>query len=374
MKLKIVWPQGTTRVWLGLAIALIVMSLATGCQGPLFVPGTTAPAPTADQPADAAQPAATTTEPVTLKAGYVPVLAGAALFVAQDKGYFAAEGLTIELQSFRSGALIIPPLALGQLDVGFGEIGPAIYNAIAQGLDVRAVATASSQPAGYGSVPLLVRADLFDSGAVTTVAALRGRTVAVNLERSMAEYLLAEALAQAAMTVDDVTLVSLPFPDMPAAFANGAIDAAILPHPLAAQAIGAGHARVLMAGDVVAENSQLAIISFGPRLLEPDGADIATRFLTAYVKGIRDLAGAGWQGDENVAIISKYTNVPAPAVRGSVPSYFDPNGAINNDSVVRSQAYFLKRGYLEYQSPLPVDKVVTAVYLEQALARIGRAK
>jgi len=334
------------------------------------------PQAAAEQPAATAEPATDTTaaEPVTLKVGYVPVLAGAPIFIAQDKGYFADEGLTIELQSFRSGALIISPLASGQLDVGFGEIGPAIYNAVAQGLDVRAVATASSQPAGFGSVPLLVRTDLFDSGEVTTTAALRGRKVAVNLERSIAEYLLAEALAQAGLTVDDVTLVSLPFPDMPAAFANAAIDAAILPHPLAAQAIGAGHARVLLAGDVMAENSQLAIISFGPRLLKPDSADIATRFLTAYVKGIRDIAGGDWQGDENVAIISKYTNVPAPAVRGSVPSYFDPNGAINNDSVVRSQAYFLNRGYLEYQSPLPVDKVVAVTYLEQALARIGRAK
>ena len=349
------------RLWLMLTITLILTSLATGCQG---LP-----------PALGATPeAAATAEPATLKVRYVPVLAGAALFVAQDKGYFAAEGLTIELQSFRSGALIIPPLALGQLDVGFGEIGPAIYNAVAQGMDVRAVATASSQPAGYGSVPLLVRADLYQSGAVTTVAALRGRTIAINLERSMAEYLLAEALAQADLTVDDVTLVSLPFPDMPAAFANGAIDAAILPHPLAAQAIGAKHAAVLMAGDQVAENSQLAIISFGPRLLQPNGADIATRFLTAYVKGIRDLVGDGWKKDENAAIISKYTNVPVPAVRGSVPSYFDPNGAINAESVSRSQAYFLQRGYLEYQSALPIDKVVLTTYLDAALERVGRAE
>lgn len=372
MNSRFVWLQGTPKTWFLLVVAIAVLSVATGCQSPLFVSGTTAPAPTADQPADAAQPAATTTEPVTLKVGYVPVLAGAPIFIAQDKGYFAAEGLTLDLQSFRSGALIIPPLALGQLDVGFGEIGPAIYNGVAQGLDVRAVATASSQPAGFGSVPLLVRTDLFDSGAVTTVAALRGRTVAVNLERSMAEYLLAEALAQADMTVDDVTLVSLPFPDMPAAFANGAIDAAILPHPLAAQAIGAGHARVLMAGDLVTENPQLAIISFGPRLLDPGEADVAARFLAAYLRGVRDLAGDGWQQDENVAIISQYTNVPAPAVRGGVPPYFDPNGAINSESVVRSQAYFLERGYLEYQTALPVDSVVNTAHLEKALEQVGR--
>lgn len=376
MNSRFVWPQNTERTWFLLAIAIIVMSLAAGCQGAFLAPGATSPAPAADQPTDAAQPAATpiATEPVTLKVGYVPVLAGAPIFIAQDKGYFAAEGLTIELQSFRSGALIIPPLVLGQLDVGFGEIGPAIYNAVAQDLDVRAVATASSQPAGFGSVPLLVRTDLYESGAVATVADLRGRTVAVNLERSMAEYLLAEALAQADMTVDDVTLVSLPFPDMPAAFANSAIDAAVLPHPLAAQALGAGHAKVLMAGDLVTENPQLAIISFGPRLLDPNEADVATRFLAAYLRGVRDLVGEGWQQDENVAIISQYTNVPASAVRGGVPPYFDPNGAINGESVSRSQAYFLARGYLEYQTALSVDNVVNAALLEQALERVGRVE
>jgi NitT/TauT family transport system substrate-binding protein len=236
------------------------------------------------------------------------------------------------------------------------------------------VATASSQPAGYGSVPLLVRTDLYESGEVTTVADLRGRKVAVNLERSIAEYLLAEALAKVGLTVDDVTLVALPFPDMPAALANGAIDAAILPHPLAAQAVGAKHATVLVAGDLIAENSQLAIISFGPRLLNPDEADVAVRFLAAYLRGIRDLAGDGWQQEENVAILSQYTNVPAPAIRGSVPPYFDPNGAINTESVSLSQAYFLQRGYLEYQSPLSVDQVVLTTLLEQALERLGPAK
>jgi len=351
-----------------LAVAVLLMSLLAGCQAIPSMPGaTTAPPAAAEQPAAAA-------DPVTLKVGYVPVLAGAPIFIAQDKGYFADEGLTIELESFRSGALIIPPLALGQLDVGFGEIGPAIYNAVAQGLDVRAVATAGSEPAGFGSVPLLVRTDLFDSGEVTTVADLQGRTVAVNLERSMAEYLLAEALAQAGMAVDDVTLVSLPFPDMPAAFANGAIDAAVLPHPLAAQAIGAGHAQVLMAGDLVTENPQLAIISFGPRLLDPNAADVATRFLAAYLRGVRDLAGDGWQQDDNVAIISQYTNVPAPAVRGGAPPYFDPNGAINAESVSRSQAYFLDRGYLEYQTALPIDSVVDTTLLDQALEQVGRVE
>lgn len=323
------------------------------------------------QPVAAQKPFAA---PETLKVGYVPVLAGSALFVAQDKGYFAEEGLALELQSFRSGSLIIQPLASGHLDVGFGEIGPAIYNAVAQGLDVRAVATASSQPSGYGSVPLLVRADLYRSGAVTTITSLRGRKVAVNLERSIAEYLLSEALAQAGMTIDDITLVAIPFPDMPSAFANGAIDAAILPYPLAAQALAGGQARVLMAGDKVAPNSQLAIISIGARLMKPDGADIAIRFLTAYLKGIRALSGDGWKKDDSVSIISKYTAVSAAAVRGSVPSYFDRDGAINRDSISRSQSYFLKRGYLEYQSPLSTDKVIATIYLEKALERIGRAK
>ncbi|MFQ5612564.1 MAG: ABC transporter substrate-binding protein [Anaerolineae bacterium] len=308
----------------------------------------------------------------TLQVGYIPIFAFAPFFVANEKGYFAEQGLTVELQSFRSGAFMMAPLTTGDLDAGGGETGPGLFNAIDQGLDIRVVSAMASQPPGFGAVPLLVRTDLIDSGTVSSVADLAGRKVALNVERGTAEYLLAKALEGAGLTVDDVEVVSLPFPEMPAAFANQAIDAAILPHPLASRAIGAGDAVALLEGDEITDTPQNGVIYFGQRLLQPENREIGVRFLIAYLKAARDLQGDGWRSDDNVAIINLVTNVPAPAIKNGVAYYFEPNGLINRASTEDFQLYHFNRGYTEMAAPLPLDQVIIDTYLDEALARLGR--
>ena len=206
----------------------------------------------------------------TIQVGYIPILGFAPFFIAVEKGYFEEQGLDVELQSFRSGGPMIAPLSTSQIDVGGGEAGTALYNAINQDLDVIVTAGLASQPPGFGAVPLLVRKDLFDSGEVGEVADLAGRKVAINVEHGTAEYLLAEALSQGGLTVDDVELITLPFPDMPAALANQAVEAVILPHPLASRALGEESAVVLVDGDQVTDTPQNGVIYFGKRLLSAD--------------------------------------------------------------------------------------------------------
>ena len=60
------------------------------------------------------------TPPVTLKVGTINATADAAIFIAMEKGYFRDEGIEIELQEFATSALMIPPLATGQLDIATG--------------------------------------------------------------------------------------------------------------------------------------------------------------------------------------------------------------------------------------------------------------
>ncbi len=309
----------------------------------------------------------------TIQIGYIPIFAFAPFFVAEQKGYFAEQGLEVELQAFRSGGPMIAPLSVGELDVGGGETGPGLFNAIDQELDIRVVSGMAAQPPGFGAAPLLVRTDLFESGEVTEPADLAGRKVAVNIVRGTAEYLVAKGLEQGGLTVDDVELVAIPFPEMPAALANGAVDAALLPHPLAARALGEGAATVLLNGDEVTFWPQNGVIYFGQRMLDPENREIGVRFMVAYLQAARDLHGEGWRADENVLAINATTNVPEPAIRNGVAYYFDTNGYLHRDSTADFQQYHFDRGYTELSAPLPLDQVILDTYLEEALARLGRA-
>lgn len=307
----------------------------------------------------------------TIQVGYIPSLGFAPLFVGAEKGYFEAQGLQVELQSFKSGSTMISLLSTGELDVGAGETGTALFNAINQDLDVLVVAGLASQPEGFGAVPLLVRADLFESGEITSPADLKGKKVALNVERGMAEYLLAEALVRGSLTVGDVTLVPMPFPDIPAAFANGAVDAAMLPHPLAAKAIGAGDAVVLIDGDEIIDSPQNGVVYFGQRFLEKDNEEVGIRFLIAYLQAVRDLYGDGWLSADNLAAINKYTGMPEATIQKSVTYYFDPDAAINQGSVERIQQYLVSRGYTEFSEPISLSDVINLKYLDEALDRLG---
>jgi NitT/TauT family transport system substrate-binding protein len=296
----------------------------------------------------------------TIQVGYLPILGFAHFMVADGMGYFADQGLDVELRSFRSGVDMIAPLSTGDLDVGGGSAGPSLYNAVDQDLDIKIVGPGSSQPEGYGAVPLIVRTELLESDEVSEVADLEGRPVAINAPRGVAEYLLAQALEEVGMTVDDVELVVLPFPEMPAALDNAAVDAATLAEPLASAAMRPGEndaspiAGMLVPGDEMTENPQVGLVYFGQRLLQPENREVGVRFLVALLQAIRDLQGDAWRSNDDIInAILEYTSV-------------------NTDSVLDQQQYHFERGYTDLAEPLSLDQLMDTTYMEEALDRVGQ--
>ena len=69
------------------------------------------------------------------------------------------------------------------------------FNAFSRGVDVRIVATGHAEPpSGRTGNPVVVRKDLWDSGAVRNVPDLRGRSVAINGPAGGGEYTLGGVL------------------------------------------------------------------------------------------------------------------------------------------------------------------------------------
>src|SRR5581483_3527545 len=110
--------------------------------------------------AAAAKPAANAAH---VKLGYNPILAGAAMYFAQDRGYFAQQNLDVEFIPFDSGALMIAPLSAGQLDAIPATPSPGLFNAMARDVTLKAVAANN-----LTNATLVVRKDLADSGQVKT--------------------------------------------------------------------------------------------------------------------------------------------------------------------------------------------------------------
>lgn len=144
----------------------------------------------------------------------------AAFFIQQIPG--------IRVVPVPNGRAASAELVAGRVDAATGSETQALLNSVAQP-DLRIVLTLCE---------CRYRMIARRSAGIASLADLRGKRVA-HTPGTSSQYFLADMLAKAALTVNDVTLVVLEGPDMPAALANRTIDAMAMWEPHAQNAIAA---------------------------------------------------------------------------------------------------------------------------------------
>jgi NitT/TauT family transport system substrate-binding protein len=218
---------------LRLFVLASILLLLTACQGaaPADQPSTTGKESAGSATGTQVQSQQTDLPNIgPIKIGYLPTTGNTPIFVAQEKGYFAEQGLEVELVSFQSGTEMIALLSTGHLDLGVGDGGVGMFNALGSELPIKIAAGFIQLPEDNENPTLfiVVRKELFDSGEVVEVSDLAGRKLAMNALRGVGEFMVAEALAQANLSTDDIETVVLPLPEISPALANGAVDSADL--------------------------------------------------------------------------------------------------------------------------------------------------
>ena len=130
----------------------------------------------------------------------------------------------------QSGALAIPKLAAGGLDITFGNWVSFIK---AQGKvgDLRFIAESYLSTPNSGFVVYAGK----DSG-INSAKDLAGKKIAVNAKANINELLLRAVLDANDVDFNTVTVSEMPFPDMAAAVQNGTVDAAATIEPFVTNA------------------------------------------------------------------------------------------------------------------------------------------
>ncbi len=190
-------------------------------------------APEASGAAEARPVARAVEPPRTVRIANVGLAAQGPTYLAIEAGYFTELGLNVEVVNMNSTNDIVALLTNDQLDVGFGAINPAFFNAAARGVGVRMVADHGSNLPGRSTVSLAVRNDLLERKPWSGYGDLRGAKLAVQQVGTQTEYYVELMLQRGGLQPSDVELIALPFPDMALAFANKAIDAGIFNEPWA---------------------------------------------------------------------------------------------------------------------------------------------
>ena len=298
----------------------------------------------------------------TVRFGYIPLSIYAPIFVAYEKGYFAENGIDLQLEALPGGTDMVLMASTGELDMAMSGIGPAFWNAINQGLNVEAVAPGHMESNTVAS-PLMISTKACEDGSITSVADLEGKRVAVNAPGAT-ELWLDIALRTGGLTIDDVDLQYMSFPDAVVALDAGTLDASIIGEPLATSAEQQGLA-VRLVPEMDVEGIQPTMI-FGNSQWMADNPDVAAGVIAGYLRASQDLA-ENFNDPVNLAIIQKYTEVPADLVAASVKPVYSQDGAINLDEVMRLQQFFADRGLLDYDDLLDPASVVNTTYTAAAL-------
>lgn len=298
-------------------------------------------------------------------------------YIADKKGYFREQGLTVTMTPFNSAAQMIAPLGAGQLDVGGGTVAAGLYNAAGRGIAMKIVADKASIKPHYDFSTLIVRKDLVDSGRFSSLKDLKGYTVAVAAKGTGSESAMNEALKRGGLTIDDVTLMFLGYPDHLLAYRSKAIEASITNEPTVTRAIEEGAAVRVLRDDVVYPDQQTAVVLFSESFIKR--REVAEKFMYAYMRAIRDYVDAlqdgkiaGPKAAEIISILTESTEIKDPEIyRQMTPNWVNPDGHVNVATLKNDYAFFKQRGYIEKTATAGVDDVVDESFVEAALRRLG---
>ncbi|HEX6511507.1 MAG TPA: ABC transporter substrate-binding protein [Chloroflexota bacterium] len=354
--------------WLAIGLTLLLAACGGG-----------APIPSASP---AAQPPSAKPAPSALakvRYGELQIVGDAGVYIALEQGLFAQQGLDLELVKFDSAVNMIPPLGTGQLEAGGGAMSAGLWNAVARGVALKAVADKGhldNKPPGFPVADLLVRKDLADSGRVKSVADLKGLTLSTPAKGFTGEITAAKELAKGGLKPEDVTFVQIPLTEVAAAYANKKIDAGAATEPSRTIIVEQQKTGVLLMHDYDADpGAQTAAILFGPEFAR---SPLAVPFVTAYLQGVR-LYNDGFVKKDPGArqkAIDALVNHTSIKDRGLYELMtiqgLDPNGKLNLPSLQEQQDFWLAHN--EQQQRVDLASVVDDQYARAALAKLGPYK
>ena len=118
----------------------------------------------------------------------LPLVSSAPVFIAQSRGFFAAEGLEVELRFFQAAQPVALAVASGDLDIGVTGLTAGFYNLAGRGaLDL--IAGQSRVEPGDGFIAYVVSTKAWNAG-LRSLDALPGRSVGITQTGSTFHYMV----------------------------------------------------------------------------------------------------------------------------------------------------------------------------------------
>ncbi len=298
----------------------------------------------------------------------------AGVFLADDLGFFAEQGIDIQYTVIGTSPMLITAAITSQVDIAGPGITPGLFAAAGRGVGVKIAGDKQSVRPGFSNTRFVVRMAAFTGDKAESIARLRGKTLGISSRGSASFYLMAKTLAKHGIGLDDVRIVEMEFANLVVALGNGAIEGGMLLDPYLTKAVRGGGAVAVEVSDsadvVPGGRASLTAAVFSEQFVAK--RELAQRWMLAYVKGVRAYNDAFIhnRGRERVfEIIAAHTHIDRALVADGFPVGLDPDQRISLAMLEEYQEFFMQIGLLRQK--VDVAGLVDGSFAERAVAELG---
>ncbi len=312
--------------------------------------------------------AAASAQETTINIGLVRSISNGANLWGVERGYFKEAGINLKIEDLDTSANVLAMLAQNRLQIIEGGVSAGYFNGLLKNLPITIVVDRVSSPLGHN---LMLRPDLKDQ--ITRLSQLKGKVIATNGHGAVSTYEVGRMLETDGITIADVEIKVLPFPQMAVAFRNKAIDAAIVIPPFTAQLIEGGFAVLFKDPDDLVKPHPMSIAVSMINTEWAKANDRAARnYYAAYLRAVRDYCQAYHGGSTRAAmidlLIKTKTETREPLLHKYPWPARSPNGAINTASVMDMQKWYAESKMTT--ANLPLERIIDTSYARDAAAKL----
>ena len=312
-----------------------------------------------------------------IRLGLVRLISSGPIFIAEARKFFDKVNLDVEFSYFADGALAMPALVAGELDLTASTLNAGVFNTVAKGAPFKLVLDRGIERPGFGSMTIVASNAMVEAGyTVGKGAMLKGKRIAIQAPGSIDQYLLGRDAEKAGLNPrTDLNWSSgMPYPDIIKIMGAGQADVANIPVPLAYLAERNNVGKIVGTGADIEPNAQLACWVMSTKFLAGNKS-AATRFAMVHTHAARLFTKAASAKDpEVIKIIADATKVPAPLIERAAPrwTWYDEDGMPNVDSVM-AQFKFLSQSMRLVSGNVTPEMLFDLGPAKEAAARLKSA-
>jgi NitT/TauT family transport system substrate-binding protein len=286
------------------------------------------------------------------------------LFLAQERGYFAAEGFEVQFVYFDASPPIAVATVSGNLDFGMAATAAGFFNLTDK---LRIIGGFAREAPGFQGMTFVASLKGWNAG-IHSLRDLGGHTVSIGTVGSSPHYSL--SLIEKKYGIDPATIRLEPLQsatNQASAVAGGSVEAAVTISSVLMPGVESGQTKLL---GFVGDEVPWQLSSIFTTVKTADNVAYVERFLRAYKKGAHDYVAAfagpdGKRQDQPSApavldVISKYVGQSPEQVKKAI-AYVDPDAKLDVKDLQSQVDWYVSQGMLKNR--IDVNTVIDKRYV-----------